>query len=91
MHNIVKIEVYLTKTADGSPFTVTIEAPQQDAASGDYYCRVISSPADAFRLDVYGILPQQAVRLALEVTAARIANIISSAEAEDADAGANGG
>lgn len=59
-------------------FNLTIDSPKKDLKSGNYYCRITSSKEIEFRADVYGIIPQQALRLALEVTAARLASVLAS-------------
>jgi hypothetical protein len=59
-------------------FKINIAAPKKDTQSGDYFCKITSSHEIEFRLDVFGTIPQQAVRLALEVASARVASILSA-------------
>jgi hypothetical protein len=76
---LVEIRVRSKRVEHTDAVTVTIGSPEEDYASSDYYCRILSSDEPtAFRLDAYGTTPDQAIRLALEMTAAKIATILAS-------------
>jgi hypothetical protein len=76
---MLEIRSPMVGTAPEDPFLVTIEGPEQDPVSGDHFCRVSCSHQRlGFRLDVYGVTPEQAIRLALEMTAAKLSNILLS-------------
>src|SRR5271165_1394378 len=82
VNSLLEIHGKPTKATDDSPFSFGIESPEKDPQSGDYFCRV-TSPALGFRLDVYGVTREQAVRLALEMTTAKIASILSQGLKDD--------
>ena len=85
--SIVEIRSHTARSNQDTLFTVTIDAPEKHPASEDYFCRVTSSEGFGFRLDVYGITAQQAIRLALEMTTAKIANVLIQQGVDDSDNG----
>jgi hypothetical protein len=79
------VEIRSIGTREDNRFTVTIDTPEKDPQSGDFYCRVASSGAQTFRFDAYGVSRQQAMRLALEMTAARTASVLCTTMTEEED------
>ena len=75
----------INKVGTRNPFGITIEAPEKDSASGDYFCRVLFGGREPSRMEIFGVSRQQAVRLAVEVTAARITHILCSQEIDEPD------
>ena len=73
----LKIEITISGLS-AKGLSVKIDAPQKDKQSnGGYFCRITSSAGMDFRLDVYGTIPQDAVRFALQAASARIAATIN--------------
>src|SRR5207248_5744727 len=75
---MLEITYHLPRSAHNGRLTITVDYPEVDTGSGDYYCRVMSDDRNALHLDAYGVLPQQAIRLALEMVSAKVGNILCS-------------
>jgi hypothetical protein len=80
---LVELRANLITSTKDSPLVVIINAPEKHSDSGDYFCRVNSTESIPFRLDVYGVTPQQAIRLALELTAAKVSSILLAEETDN--------
>jgi hypothetical protein len=80
---IVEIRSHHTQTFSLKPFNVIIEAPERHNASGSYYCGVTFAEGQELHMDVYGANPQQAMRLALEMTSLKIAKILRDASVDE--------
>jgi hypothetical protein len=63
------------KDGNGS-IDIAIEYPQRSAQNGDFYCRVQCDAID-FRIDAWGMLPQDAVKNAMLMMALRIGHALA--------------
>jgi hypothetical protein len=83
---LVEMRCHLAGKKADSSLSVIIEAPEKLPPSGDYCCRVTASPGLDFRLDVFGVIPQDAIRSALELVALRIGYVLASDLTDEGDA-----
>jgi hypothetical protein len=65
MSNLIELSGHFFSDGQQVPFDLVIRMPQQDAASGDYFCRVESQQLFSKCMDVYGVSRNQAVSLAI--------------------------
>ena len=75
MDLMIEIKLYHFENID-TVSDVRISKPQERNGSEIYICKIESSKDLGFRVDSHGIGPQQAVRLALEIVAARLSAVL---------------
>jgi hypothetical protein len=85
--NFIELSGKYFSTGEQVPFQVTIGMPEEFGQPEDYLCRVLSPQLFTKSMDVYGVSPDQAVRLALTIVNAALTSLVVTEEDMNNDPG----